>query len=111
MSDQGRVGAEITTIVYMVRGAKESILRLRDREALGIMSIQPEGDTVRTVGMITKEADPPLGAERSGGQTQEQIDQRMTGIVKQFPEVLSGWGKATGRSDMHTKMDGTVMLV
>ena len=74
----------------MVRGAKESLLGLRDGEALGIMSIKPEGDTVRTVETITKEADPPPGAKRSGGQTQEQIDQRMTEIVKQFLEVFSG---------------------
>ena len=58
------VRAEVTTIVYVVRGVKESLLGLRDRKALGFIKIQPEGDTVRMLEMATKEADPPPGAER-----------------------------------------------
>ena len=78
------------------------LLGLRDGEALGIMRSQPEGDTARTAETITKEVDPLPGSEPPGGQTQKQIDQSMTGTIKQFPEVLPGWGKATGRSDTHT---------
>ena len=40
-------GACITTIVYVVKGTKESLLGLRDGKALGIIKIQPEGETVR----------------------------------------------------------------
>ena len=36
---QARGGAKITTIVYVVKGAKESLLGLQDGEALGIIRI------------------------------------------------------------------------
>ena len=61
--------------------------------------------------MITKEAEPMLGAEISGGQTQEQIDQQMGEITKQFLEVFTGLGRATGVPDIHIKMDETVTPV
>ena len=54
---KARAGAEITMTAYVIRGAKESLLGLRDGEALGIMKIQPEGDTIRQLNMITKEVE------------------------------------------------------
>ena len=40
---KAQAGATITTMVYVVRGAKESLLGLKDGEALGIIKIQPDG--------------------------------------------------------------------
>ena len=77
---KARAGAEITTTAYVIRGVKESLLGLRDREALGIMKIQPKGDTVRQLNMVTKEAKPLPGSPVSGGETQGQIDQKMVEI-------------------------------
>ena len=40
-------GAEVTTVAYVVKGAKESLLGLKDGEALGIIKIQPAGPSTR----------------------------------------------------------------
>ena len=48
-------GATVDTMVYVVKGAKESLLGLKDGEALGIIKIKPEGETVRKLDMFTKE--------------------------------------------------------
>ena len=61
--------------------------------------------------MVTREADPTPGAEISGGQTQEQINQLMGEITEQFLEVFIGLGRATGVPDIHIEMDETVAPV
>ena len=75
----------ILTRIDVVRGVKKSPLGWRDK-ALGITETQPEDDTLERT---TKEADPPPGAEKSGGQTREQSEQRMTGTRRQFPKILT----------------------
>ena len=56
---KAEVEAGVATMIDVLRGAKESPLGLRDEETLGITEIQTEGDTDRTLGRNTKEADPP----------------------------------------------------
>ena len=87
-------GAEVKTCVYVVKGAKESLLGLRDGEALGIIKIKPEGEAVklwdtgacattaqvRRLDTFTKEAVPAPDEIVSGGQTQGQIDQSMVDL-------------------------------
>ena len=106
-----KAGAQITTTSYVIKEVKESLLGLRDREALGIMKIQPKGDTVRQLYMIVKEAKPLPGAPVSGGETQGQIDQKMAEIKEQFPKVFMGLGRATGVLDIHIEMDETIAPV
>ena len=105
---KARAGAQIITTVYVIRGAKESLLGLRDGEVLGIMKIQPEGEMVRWLQMTVKEAKPLPGTPVSGGETQGQIDQRMSKIKGQFPKVFMGLGRATGVPDIHIEMDDTI---
>ena len=57
---QAGAGGEETSMIDVIKEAKESLLVVRDREALGIRKIQPEGNTLNK---ITKEADLLLGAE------------------------------------------------
>ena len=104
-------GAKVDTIVYVVRGAKESLLGLKDGEALGIINIQPEGEPVRRLDMFTKEAEPAPGTVVSGGQTQDQIDKTMADLVAKFPKVFKGLGRATGVPDIHIEMDNSVTPV
>ena len=103
-----KAGAKVETIVYVVRGAKESLLGLRDGEALGIIRIQPEGEIVRRLDMFTKEDIIADGEVVSGGKTQEQIDQTMVELVGKFPKVFTGLGRATGVPDIHIEMDDKI---
>ena len=73
---QAGVGVGIATTVYVIRGAKQSKLGWRDEEAPGSTKTQPEGDMMR-IKISKTEADPPPGAKRSGGQTQEQTDKKL----------------------------------
>ena len=103
-------GAEVTTIVYVVKGAKDSLLGLRDGEALGIIKIQLEGEPVRRLDMFTKEAAPAPQATVSGGQNQGQIDQHMADLVDKFPKVFLWLDRATGVPNIPIEMDDTVTL-
>jgi len=47
--------AHINTLVYVVEGEEQSLLGLRDGEALGIIKIKPEGTfTVRITVLLQK---------------------------------------------------------
>jgi len=62
-------GAQINTIVYVVEGEEQSLLGLKDREALGIINIKPEGTfTVRQLATEVK-ANPTTEGTVSGNQT------------------------------------------
>ena len=56
---KAKAEAETTATAYIMRGAQESSLGLRDRKALRILKINPEGDT---------NTDPPPGADIAVGQ-------------------------------------------
>ena len=111
MSDQGQSRSRNNNNSICGQRGKGVIIGVERQRGPGHHKIQPEGDTVRTLDMITKQADPLLGAEISGGQTQEQINEQMTEIVKQFPKVFSGLGRATGVPDIQIEMDKSVMPV
>ena len=55
-------GATVSTIVHVVIGSKQSLLGLKDGQALGIISITPEGkQQVRQLSSIMKEKMPCTG--------------------------------------------------
>ena len=73
---QARGGAKITTIVCVVKGAKESLLGLQDGEALGIISIEPDVESVRRQEQVTKQ---PVAVKQevvSDSQTQQEMDKK-----------------------------------
>ena len=89
-------GAEVRTIVYVVQGQQQSLLGLRDGEALGIIEIKPEG-RYEMVGRVTPEYKlPPPGEGEvvSGGQTQAQIDSKLEKIIEGYTSVFEGIGRA-----------------
>ena len=107
-----RAGNTVETVVYVVRGAKESLLGLKDGEELGIIKIQPEGGLGNFTESAVRRVDDDIaeGGQSSGGQTQEQIDQDMADLVEKFPKVFKGLGRATGVPDIHIEMDESVPL-
>ena len=74
---QNEAGKKIKTMAYVVRGQKESLLRKKDGEMLGIIKIQKRGDPpseeVRRLETEKKRGNIKEGTV-SGGQTQEEID-------------------------------------
>jgi len=63
--------------VYVVEGEEQSLLGLKDGEALGIINIKPEGTfTVKQLSAEVK-ADPLTEGTVSGNRTQDEIDANM----------------------------------
>ena len=94
------------TIVYVVKGAKELLLGLKDGEGLGIIKIQPSGEQVRRMDMFTKVAgSAPPGSVASGGETQLEIDQSMVNLVDQFLNVFTRLGRANGVPEIEIEVD------
>ena len=108
---QARGGAKITTIVYMVKGVKESLLGLQDGEALGIIRIETDGESVRRLEQLTKQPVPEKKEVVSDGQTQQEIDQEMEALVNGYPKVFDGPGRATKVPPVHIEIDSTVLPV
>ena len=103
-------GAKISTIVYIVRGGKQSLLGLRDAQELGILQINIEGST-ETVCQLSPMKKPPVGTGViSGGETQEDIDRNMSKITDQYPELFKGVGRAK-IEPIHIKTDPSVKPV
>ena len=86
---------KVKAMVYVVRGAKESLLGRRDGEALGIISIESKGfppkDDVCRLQMMVKPVEEAVIV--SGGQTQQQIDVKLNKLVDRYPKVFSGIGR------------------
>ena len=106
-------GASVKTLVYVVEGQKQSLMGLKDGEALGIIKIDPKGaseDKVNHLDAMKKEEPVKLGKIVSGGQTQAEIDKKMEDIVKKTPEVFEGLGKAKVEP-VHIEIDPNVKPV
>ena len=109
-------GRTTRTIVFIVKGKKQSLLGLKDGKNLGIIEINPEGKAqlkaelvnhLKSIGVknIPKEAAVNhlynMGKKDiiekglvSGGETQDEIDANMKVITDQFPGVFTGLGRA-----------------
>ena len=90
-------GRRISTVIYVVKGESQSLLGLRDGKALGIISINPDGqfkqEKVNRV-TKTKKFEAVVEGEVSGGQTQKEIDQIMEETAARHDGVFKGLGRA-----------------
>ena len=90
-------GKTIKTMAYIVKGQEESLLGKNNGDMLGIIKIKKEGDppTERTRRLETEKKNKPVKEGIvSGGQTQEEIDEEIEKLVKEFDDRFSGVGKA-----------------
>ena len=89
-------GKVVKAMIYIVQGETESLLGLKDAEALGILQIRPEGkEPEEQVGQLYEvHKEGPRQGIVSGGQTQEEIDGVVQGILGQHQEVFKGIGVA-----------------
>ena len=89
---------KIETTVYVVKNAKESLLGKNDGEALGVISIKLEGvadvkDTKVARLIVFKKPVPVQGGVVSGGETQAQIDKKLSEMLDSYPDLFVGIGK------------------
>ena len=90
-------GKRISTVIYVVKGESQSLLDLRDGKALGIISINPDGqDEQEKVNRVTKtkRLKVVVEGEVSGGQTQKEIDKIMDETAARHAGVFKGLGRA-----------------
>ena len=87
-------GKHVDTLVYVVEGERQSLLRLKDGEALGIIIITPEGQF--TVRQLTAEVRTTPGPDSivSGGQTQAEINEHMKIVMGKCQSLFKGIGTA-----------------
>ena len=103
-------GAQINTIVYVVAGEEQSLLGLKDGEALGIININSDGQfTVRQLSTEPK-ARPTAEGIVSGSQTQAEIDRNMRKLMEQYDSLFQGLGNATVEP-VHIEVDASVKPV
>ena len=104
-------GATVSTTVYVVKGGTQSLLGLVDGKALGIISICPEGkeETVRSLSDV-KKVDPLTEGVMSGGQTQQEIDEKLKAMVTRYPKVFEGLGQAKVEP-IHLEVDPTAIPI
>ena len=105
-------GAVVTTIVYVVKGESQSLLGLRDGKKLGIINIKPHGEVTEVVGHLTdvKKSEVPTEGVISGGETQQEIDRKMTDLVAKYADVFKGLGLAKVEP-IHIQVDPDVKPV
>ena len=107
-------GQEVRTLVYVVAGETESLLGLKDAQALGIVTINLEGQQITETEDLRQLYDMPRQVLGPGiisrGQTQQEIDLQMTELVKPFQQVFQGIGAAKVEP-VHIEVDKTVKPV
>jgi hypothetical protein len=86
-------GQEVFTIVYVVEGETESLLGLKDAEALGIIQIKPEGHQtpgveVRQLYEVQK-PDPKKGVQGTE-QARRDLELQMEQLTKQHKQMFTG---------------------
>jgi hypothetical protein len=89
-------GRRINTTVYVMGGKAESLLGNKDGTALGIINIDPEGsepEKVRKMAEVIKLPRQTAGVV-SGGETQQQIDRKMSELQEGHKKLFEGIGKA-----------------
>ena len=100
--------------MYVVAGETESLLGLKDAQALGIVKINLEGQQMDETDSMRQLYDMPRQVPGpgviSGGQTQEEIDLRVTKLVKPFQQVFQGTGAAKVEP-VHIEVDKTAKPV
>ena len=98
--------------MYVVKGETQSLLGLRDGKRLGIINIKRHGEVTEVVGHLTddKKVEAPIEGVISGGETQQEIDRKMTDLVAKYADVFKGLGLARVEP-IHVQVDPDVKPV
>ena len=94
-------GASMQTIIYVVKEAKESLLGLNDGEALGIIKIQPEGEIVKKLHVLTR-------SETQGNSNTEGKDEDLEHLIEEYKDIFKGLGRACKVPPIKIEVDPTV---
>ena len=95
---------KVKCMAYVVEGGKECLLGRRDGEALGVIHINPRGNTPTAGSLdggqeqeqhVSRLETLHLSADKQGldQQTQDRIEADIKQIVDKYPAVFSGIGK------------------
>ena len=68
-------GQEVFTIVYVVRGETESLLGLKDAEALGIINIDPKGKKPEVIRQLDEGK--PLEVKKVSEEDKREMEEKM----------------------------------
>ena len=109
---QSKSGSQTRSQIFVVKNARESLLGLKEAERLGIVKVNPDGESVRSIHEVQKKDVPMEGEIVSGGKTQKQIDEDMSKIKKKFPNVFSNkLGRATKVAPVHVEIDKSIQPI
>ena len=90
-------GATVSTIVYVVKGSKQSLLGLKDGESLSIIKISPEGKTdqvvVRQLATCKKEQVPKTGVVSGRGRPRTISPTTWTRWSGSSPSCSRAWAE------------------
>ena len=116
MKLKSTAGSSTNSYVFVVKGARESLLGLREAERLGIVKINPNGvknaEEVRNLYETTLESPKTENEVVSEGQTQAEIDEKMNEIKRTFPKVFTDKiGRATKVEPVHVTIDENITPV
>ena len=106
-------GATTRTVVYVVKGEKQSLLGLKDGKALGIITITPEGRSKeQEVRRLSDERKQKVSSQKviSAGMKQEEINLKIESLVEKYKSVFKGLGRAKVEP-VHIEVDPSVKPV
>ena len=113
---KAKCGEEVFTIIYVVKGETESLLGLKDAEALGIIQIKPEGSwtkgeeaaSVRQLHEMQK-AKVKIG-DQDTEQSRRERQLRMEQLIQPHEQMFQGIGVAKV-TPVHIEIDKSVKPV
>ena len=96
---KNKAGLKRNAMVYVIQGAKESLLGRLDAEALGILQLSksgkgPVGEEVKSLTGVKRSALAKETEFVSGAQTQPEIDKAMEQMLSKYPDLFKGIGCA-----------------
>ena len=90
-------GASTRTVIYVVKGEKQSLLGLKDGRALGIITITPEGRIKeQEVRKLSDERKQEMSSQEVilDGMKQKEINLKIDRLVETYKSVFKGLGRA-----------------
>ena len=101
-------GQEVFTIVYVVRGETESLLGLKDGEALGIINIDPKGKKPEVIRQLDEGKLPEL--KKVSEADKREMEEKMQRILEPHEEMFHGIGVAKV-DPVHIEIDQAIKPV
>ena len=101
-------GQEVFTIVYVVRGETESLLGLKDAEALGIINIDPKGKKPEVIRQLDEGK--PLEVKKVSEEDKREMEEKMQRILEPHEEMFHGIGVAKV-DPVHIEIDKSIKPV